>query len=263
MDVAESRKISRMSPMASDVGLTCVIGGTSLLNSSLFSGLTLASTETKFGKASYYDGQLPSGRRIIFLQRHLAGPDASVYDPPHKIEHRRSFAALEQLGVTKIISICSVGCLNKEIKLNSVVMPDDYFYMFGPSVSFYDDKRGHIVPRIDSELRASLMEVLKNAETPRLHEGPATYVQTTGPRFETRAEVRFLSGLGDIVGMTAASEATMAAELNIPYAIVAMVDNMANGLADAELTSEQFHESVKRNQVVVENAVKNLLDKVA
>ena len=34
---------------------------------------------------------------------------------------------------------------------------------------------------------------------------PGTYVQTVGPRFETKAEVRFLKQLGDIVGMTGAS----------------------------------------------------------
>ena len=38
------------------------------------------------------------------------------------------------------------------------------------------------------------------------------YVQTAGPRFETKAEVNVLKKLGDVVGMTMASEATLCME---------------------------------------------------
>jgi 5'-methylthioadenosine phosphorylase len=242
-------------PSAAGDGLLAVVGGTSLLKSTLFSGLTQTTVSTPLGEATLYTGDLSSGDSIVFLQRHHADSDPDIYRPPHMIDHRRSFAALQKLGVTRIVAICSVGGLTTDIGIGSIVLPDDYFYLFGPPVSFHDDARGHIVPTIDAKLRGKLMDILVASDTPGLQERAATYVQTTGPRFETRAEVKFLGTLGHVIGMTAASEATMAAELKIPYAIISMVDNFANGVADVSLTSDDFHANVKRNQATVETAV--------
>jgi 5'-methylthioadenosine phosphorylase len=244
-------------------GLLAVVGGTSLLKSTLFSSLARTTVHTPLGDATLYTGDLPSGRPIVFLQRHHADADPDEYRPPHMINHRKSFAALQSLGVTRMVAICSVGGLTTDIPIGSVVLPDDYFYLFGPPVSFYDDARAHIVPSMDAKLRMQLIDVLTTANTPGLLRRPATYVQTTGPRFETRAEVRFLGTLGHIIGMTAASEATMAAELTVPYAVIAMVDNFANGVADVGLTSNDFHANVKTNQATVETAVGHVMDALA
>ena len=80
------------------------------------------------------------------------------------------------------------------------------------------------------------------------------YMQTSGPRFETKAEVRVLCQLGGtVVGMTCAHEATLAKEVGIPYAVVSMVDNMANGVSNTSVSLEEFRASVKQNLAVVES----------
>jgi len=79
-----------------------------------------------------------------------------------------------------------------------------------------------------------------------------TYVQTLGPRFETKAEVRYLAQLGDIVGMTGADEATLCKEAGLPYASICMVDNYANGAAPHTLTYSEFKDGVARHLIVVE-----------
>jgi purine nucleoside phosphorylase len=248
-------------PAQAGGGPLAIVGGTSLLKSSLFAALTPTPVTTPLGVATVHVGASPSGKPIVFLQRHHADTDPSTYQPPHKINHRRSFAALHALNVSRIVAVCSVGGLTRAFPPSSVVLPDDYFYLFGPSVSFHDDARGHIVPAIDPGLRMTLMGIL--SATPGLVDAPATYVQTTGPRFETRAEVRFLGTLGNVIGMTAASEATMAAELGRPYAIIAMVDNFANGVETEPLTSEEFHANVKKNLATVETAVAKVVDALA
>jgi purine nucleoside phosphorylase len=40
--------------------------------------------------------------------------------------------------------------------------------------------------------------------------------------------------------MTGAHEATLACELNVPYAMLCIVDNMANGLADEKVRTLSF-----------------------
>lgn len=63
------------------------------------------------------------------------------------------------------------------------------------------------------------------------NEPKLAYLQTTGPRFETRSEIKQYKVMGDIVGMTCASEWTLAAELKMPYVLVCAIDNSANGLS--------------------------------
>jgi 5'-methylthioadenosine phosphorylase len=90
--------------------------------------------------------------------------------------------------------------LKKEIALGSVVIPDDFFNLFN-QVSFYDDGRAHIVANIDAGFRQEVIDVItsKNGDgSVPLHVG-GTYVQTSGPRMETKAEIRVISQWGEVV----------------------------------------------------------------
>lgn len=237
-----------------------VIGGTSLFNSSLFSGLIETTVPTKHGTAVVHITDKTSPNPLVFVQRHHADGDlgASVYRPPHLINHRATFAALRSLEVTHIIAVCSVGSVDASLPPGSMLVPDDFFSLFCNPVCFHDDAAAHIVPGFDAPMRQSMLAALREAPGPNpAREENCTYIQTTGPRFETPAEVRFLSkaGVGHVVGMTSASEATMAKELGIPYACVCMVDNMANGMLKDPLTPEQFKANVAGNQPTVEAAI--------
>lgn len=248
--------ISKMTKIA-------IVGGTSLLTSSLFSKFQPETIETPHGKVIIYSNDKPD--KIYFLQRHHADGDAGaeVYNAPHNINHRANFCALFQLKVDAVLSICSVGSLHASIVPGTLVVPDDYFYMHGPSFSYYDDGRAHIVPSLDEAVRKVIVETVTEAEFERVLTKNATYVQTVGPRFETPAEVRYLSSAGHIVGMTAANEATAARELKLKYAVLAMVDNFGNGLADSNLSYTDFKETVNRNCATIEKAVTLIIDRLS
>mmetsp|Transcript_10208 Transcript_10208/g.22591 ORF Transcript_10208/g.22591 Transcript_10208/m.22591 type:complete len:331 (+) Transcript_10208:155-1147(+) len=63
-------------------------------------------------------------------------------------------------------------------------------------------------------------------------EDSCVYVNTIGPRFETRAEIRSYKALGgSVVGMTCAYEWTLCSELLLPYALFSVVDNACNGMS--------------------------------
>ncbi len=59
--------------------------------------------------------------------------------------------------------------------------------------------------------------------------------------------------------MTAAFEATLAMEMKIPYALICMVDNLGNGLADRDLSLEEFKKGVHQNQLTVEKVCSIIL----
>eukprot|EP00871_Galdieria_phlegrea_P000923 jgi/Galph1/1831/GphlegSOOS_G518.1 len=237
-------------------GSLAIIGGTALLKSSLFSHLEKKIIKTPYGSVIVFFNE---EENLIFLQRHHA--DASLqgtYQPPHAIQHKANMMALSQLNVKKILAVCSVGSLKPQVAPGTLIVPHDFAALFSPVTTLFEDQRGHSVPGIDQQWRKELIEALQAHQVECLTCG--VYVQTTGPRFETPAESKFLSLLGDIVGMTAATEAVLTGELGIPYAMLCSVDNYANGIASQQLSAEEFQTSVVQHQKHVENIVSYLVN---
>lgn len=73
------------------------------------------------------------------------------------------------------------------------VVPEDYFNPFDilHMSRHYD---AHVVPDVTAELRDEIVKIL-DAGAFDPHDG-GVYVQTAGPRFETKAEVRFFAQFG-------------------------------------------------------------------
>ena len=200
-----------------------IIGGTSLLFSDL-PDLMKKRTDTPFGNTD-----LLTCEDVILLMRHQQGL------PPHRINFRANMAALALAGVDRVIAFGSSGSLNHDITPGSLVIPTDYLSM-GEIPSIHDHAVAHVMPELSVELSQELRRLIPSARL------GGTYVQTRGPRFETVAEIAALSRFADLVGMTLASEATLARELGMPFAAICTVDNYANGLADGVLTWDEVLE---------------------
>jgi 5-methylthioadenosine/S-adenosylhomocysteine deaminase len=115
------------------------------------------------------------------------------------------------------------------------------------------------MPKIDESLRALVIAILHEASFFPVTSG--AYANAMGPRFETKAEIKALAMVGEVVGMTAAHECTACCELNLPYAMICMVDNYAHGIS-GNLTIEDFYAALHKNQSVVETFVGVILNKV-
>ena len=200
-----------------------IIGGTSLLFSDL-PEFERTHIDTPFGNA-----ELLRGENAVILMRHQQNL------PPHRINFRASMAALALAGVDRVVAFGSSGSLNHDIAPGSLVIPTDYISL-GEIPSIHDHAIAHVMPEISPELAQDLRRVIPGARL------GGTYVQTRGPRFETIAEIAVLARHADLVGMTLASEATLARELSMEFAAICTVDNYANGLAGGVLTWEQVLE---------------------
>mmetsp|Transcript_9778 Transcript_9778/g.19201 ORF Transcript_9778/g.19201 Transcript_9778/m.19201 type:complete len:749 (-) Transcript_9778:359-2605(-) len=231
-----------------------VIGGSGLLKSAMFAPETMTEfvvdTEAGFGKVKMYRKELSENLEVVFVQRH-AGDIAKPYSPPHLVNFRAIMSAMKQVNVKAIVAVCSVGSMRHHIGMGALVMPDDFFC---PQhiMSTFDDARGHNVPGFSEPLRSEILTALFRGGEKVMDGG--VYVNSNGPRFETKAEIRFMSQCGEVIGMTGAHEATLARELEIPYAMLAIVDNMANGIGP-QLTLEEFFAVQHENQPKIENAV--------
>jgi 5'-methylthioadenosine phosphorylase len=227
------------------------ISGTSIVNSDLFSAWEVKTIGTPFGEVTY-----KTKGPFVLINRHgYAFPL-----PPHSINYRANIRALADLGYQDILSLNSVGSLKPELPPGTFVSCSDYVGLQQGPMTFFDRELKGGAPGIANNLIPLLLERLAPEFT--IHPGKV-YVQFRGPRFETKAEIRIVQSWGDVVGMTAAHEADLCAELGLRYNSLALIDNYANGLQGTEIDFTKFKDLVKDNQAKVNRLFTRLLQILA
>ncbi len=211
-----------------------------MLGCRIFSGWPDKKVKTPYGTVT-----VRKGDGVLFLQRHGDPPR-----PPHRIPHQANIAALKKLGARKILAINSVGSLKLSIKPGTLVIPDDFASPWHIE-TFFDDEMRFMIPAMDEVFAREVFAICRK-QTKAVRMG-GTYIQTIGPRLETRAEITMLKRFGDIVGMTLASEATLAIECALPYASICSIDNYCHGITKVPLTMDEIHANVSKNVKTIED----------
>jgi 5'-methylthioadenosine phosphorylase len=179
----------------------------------------------------------------VVLYRH--GLDE--YVPPHWIDHGANLRALAGLGCDRVLAVSSVGTLRVDLPVGTFLAPDDFIALDQAPVAATAGEAQHVVPGFTPAWRARVLDVWRRRAEPAVVDG-GVYWQANGPRFETPAEIRLIAGVADIVGMTVASECVAANQLGLDYACIAIVDNLANGLAGDLLTPEAYERGQALNR---------------
>ncbi len=234
-----------------------VIGGTGL--ETLFSEGDKRRVGTPYGPSPTITIRRIGDIETAFLPRHGEGHTTA----PHRIDYRANLWALHTLGVERVVSTNAVGGINARYHPGDLIIPDDFVDLTKlRAITFYDEAP---VTHIDMtepycpELRKILTQAAGGSDRRIWEKG--VYACTEGPRFETPAEIRMLRTLGcDIVGMTGFPEVVLARELEICYATVCYVSNMAAGM-QSRLTAEEVAEEGRRTlpvlrQVLMEAVMK-------
>jgi 5'-methylthioadenosine phosphorylase len=211
------------------VQLLGIISGTAVLQEKgIFANLRETASDTRFGRALVFRSDA-----VAVIPRH--GKDRQRHLPPHLVNHQANVQALKDLGVREVLGVNSTGSLKRRLKPGTLCVPDDYLLLTaGPTT--VRDKPLHITPALDAAVRLRLLQAAKDCASPVVDGG--VYWQTAGPRLETRAEIAMMSRFADLVGMTMASEAIIAQELELPYASLCSIDNYAHGIRQKELTMD-------------------------
>jgi 5'-methylthioinosine phosphorylase len=239
-----------------------IIGGTGLTQLSCLDEVTREVVRTPYGEPS---GPLTCGRigmtRVIFLARHGYGHTI----PPHQVNYRANLWALKERGVTKVVSVASVGGITGGYPPGRLAVPDQLLdYTWGREHTFYEGEKPvtHIdftQPYVEA-LRRRIVNAAKSAGEDVIDGG--VYAATQGPRLETAAEINRLERDGaDMVGMTGMPEASLARELGLEYAAIAVVVNHAAGRAESsdgiklEAIESVLRESMGRVRRLIEELV--------
>ncbi len=211
--------------------MLAVIGGTGLDKLTNLTILRRQVMRTPYGEPS---GALTFGKirdqDIVFLARHGYGHHLA----PHEVNYRANIWALKQAGVTQVVSVNSVGGIQRELIPGAIAIPRQIIdYTWGRKSTFFEGSEQPVVHidftnPYDESLRQALLTAAAAIGEVVIVGG--VYACTQGPRLETAAEIDRLERDGaTMVGMTGMPEAALAREVGLNYAALAVVANTAAG----------------------------------
>ena len=233
-----------------------IIGGTGIYS---LGRMERGRKRTPYGTITVYSGKIGK-REVLFMPRH--GEEHGT--PPHKVDYKANIWAMKDAGVDAVLVFYATGIIGK-YKPGDLVLLDD-FIVFNSPITYYDAVKSGIAHADMSEPynKAISKKVEGAAKGAGIKLKKGGVVATThGPRFETRAEVRALKGMGaNLVNMTSAYEATLAGELEIPLCGIAVGTNYAAGVkGKKELTHtevlEHMGDANKKIKKIVEAFAKS------
>ncbi len=189
------------------------------------------------------------GLRLLALSRHSAGHKV----PPHRVPYVAMARAARVLGVKACLATAAVGSLNADWTPGTLVAAKDFLDLTYRNVTAYDREVVHTDFSLPFPARAALLQ-------DGVVDG-GVYMGLNGPRYETPTEVATYRALGaDLVGMTASSEAIAFREIGVPYGLLAIVTNLAEGLSETPPNHEEVVDEMKRSGA---RAVEILLEAAA
>jgi len=195
-------------------------------------------------------------KTVAFLPRHGKKHDI----PPHLINYRANLWAMKSLGISRIISPCAAGSLQKHIKPGDFVIGDQFVNKtWGRNDTYFEGPiTTHVSPADPycPELRKIAVSSAKKLNIPVHETGTILVIQ--GPRFSTKAESKFYTAMGwEVINMTQYPEAYLARELEMCVTNISLITDYDAGLV--EDVAPVSHAAVMRVFQENNEKLKNLL----
>jgi purine-nucleoside phosphorylase len=180
---------------------------------------------------------------------------------------------LGRLGLETVILTNAAGGINANYQIGQLVLISDHINSLGfnPLVGPNEARFGQtpksglrffdMTEAYSLDLRG-LAQGAARAEGSVLHEG--VYLATTGPSFETPAEIRAFRAVGaDLVGMSTVPETIVARHMGMRVLGISCVTNLAAGISATQLSHEEVFETGRRVQHQLASLFRRLLPVIA
>ncbi len=248
--------------MSSAEPALALIGGTGLTELSEHSA-TLA-IDTPFGPPSAAIQVIATRPvRLLFLPRH-GSPHRY---PPHCVNYRANMWALREAGARRVLAVCAVGGIAEDYAPGTLAAPDQLIdYTWGREHTYSDSADADLV-HVDftwpykGPLRQELLASAREADIRMIDGGCIGVFQ--GPRLETAAEIERARRDGcHMAGMTSLPEASLARELGLDYAGVAVVSNFGAGISGEALSEDDFAATLREPMQRVRQLIQALVARI-
>lgn len=215
---------------------------------------------TECGAASLRTGHV-AGKRVAFIARHGQGHKML----PNMINYRANLLALKELEAKGIVATTVCGVLDPQIPLTKLAVFDDFYFPDnrlpnGEACTIYskvgDKKRGHYIfeKPFSEDLRQQVIQVAEDPIT------EAVYASMSGPRFNSKPEIRMLQNYASFVSQTAGPEIVLAGELEIPCALLGFGVDYANGVQKEPTPPEVLTRNLNESKRVFTSVLKRLIE---
>lgn len=157
---------------------------------------------------------------------------------------------MKLMGAGILFLTNAAGGINNDFRAGDLMMIKDHISLFAPNplIGPNIEELGVRFPDMSAVYTPELQKMIKAAADENgisIQEG--SYVQVTGPSFESPAEVRMLRTLGgDAVGMSTVVEAIAARHMGMKICGISCICNMAAGITEKPLTHEEVQEAADK-----------------
>ncbi|TCP31732.1 purine-nucleoside phosphorylase [Scopulibacillus darangshiensis] len=173
---------------------------------------------------------------------------------------------MTSLGIKKLIVTNASGGVNTSFAAGDLMLITDHINMLGtnPLIGPNDNALGNRFPDMSAAYDPELQGLTKQAASDleiKLKEG--VYLATSGPSYETPAEVRMMRTLGaDAVGMSTVPEVIVAKHSGLSVLGISCISNAASGILQQPLSHEEVMETTEKVKVHFIQLVKDIVKRI-
>lgn len=173
---------------------------------------------------------------------------------------------MKELGCHYLIVSNAAGGLNPLHRKGDLIVIEDHINLMGvnPLVGPNDERLGTRFPDLIEPYDKGLQKIALAAalaENIVAHRG--VYVAVTGPNLETRAEYRFLRGIGaDVVGMSTVPEVLVAIHARLKVLGFSIVTDMCLPDALAPVSHEEIVAVAQEAEIKLRTIVRRVLERL-
>jgi purine-nucleoside phosphorylase len=157
---------------------------------------------------------------------------------------------MARMGIRAVVVTNAAGGINRNFKQGCLVVLRDHINLQGsnPLIGPNDENFGLRFPDMTQVYwKPYQAAALQDGKRLGIEIAEGVYAAMTGPSYETPAEIRFLRTIGaDLVGMSTVPEVIAAAHMGIRVLGISCVTNMAAGILDQPITTEEVIETGER-----------------
>ena len=157
---------------------------------------------------------------------------------------------MKELGIKKLIVTNACGGIDLKFQPGDLMLVEDHINLLGnnPLIGPNEEEFGVRFPDMTEAYSKALREIIqRSADELSIELKKGVYCAYSGPSYETPAEIRMMRTLGaSAVGMSTVPEIITANHCGIESAAISCITNMAAGILEQPLTSEEVIETADR-----------------
>lgn len=173
---------------------------------------------------------------------------------------------MKLMGAKVLFLTNAAGGINRSFNAGDFMLITDQISMSVPSPLIGEniDELGVRFPDMSEVYSRRLRKIIENsAVTAGVPLRRGVYIQTTGPQYETPAEIRAYERLGaDAVGMSTAIEAIAARHAGMEICGISCISNLAAGISVNPLTHAEVQETADRVAPLFKKLVTQVIEDI-